>query len=249
MTLAGAPENYALINLATMGVMLAWIVIGRAPHTALSRHLLTGVLLLFMFYPLISGPQLLSITQDGVSRWIGFGAINLHAGMLVIPALSLVAARNEKIAAPVLLAALFGAFLQPDAASGFAILGAAIGIHHVTRDWKVGVTCIVAFFASIAMALKGEIGPQPFVERVLVDAGQFNPAIAVLLALSIAATFALIAFAIPFGRTPRYALAGTLFGFVVMAMMSTYPMPLVGYGAASIIGFGIALGLHRKDKA
>lgn len=248
MALAGAPSTYPLTNLVALAIMSGWILLGRAPHTAPSRHMLTAVLLLVMLFALVSGPYVLSITQDPVARWVTFGSLSLHAGMIAVPPLAVMAARNRQLAVPILLLALFAALLQPDAASGFAVLFAAVGIHHVTRDWKVGLVAIAAFVASIAMALRGEIAPQPFVERVLVDAAGQSIVLAAALAIALAVGFALVLFAIPFGRAPRFALAGALFGFIVMAQMSTYPMPLIGYGAAPIIGFGIALGLHRKEK-
>ncbi len=247
MVLVGAPQNYVLTNLIALAIMSLWILIGRAPHTSLSRHLATGLLLLVMLYPLYSGPYLLSIAQDPVARWIAFGPVSLHSGMVAIPPLVLLAARNQKLTAPILLVALFVVSLQPDAASGFALTFAAIGIHHVTRDWKVGAACIIAFLASIVMALRGEIAPQPFVERVLVDAAADSFLFAILLALSLVASFLLILFPVHMARAPRFALAGALFGFAIMALMSSYPTPLISYGVAPIIGFGIALGLHRKE--
>jgi len=87
--------------------------------------------------------------------------------------------------------------------------------------------------------------PQPFVERVLVEAAGTSVFLAIALALALAAGFALVLFAVPFDRAKRFALAGLYFGFAVIALMSSYPTPLIGYGAAPILGFGIALGLHR----
>ncbi len=114
-----------------------------------------------------------------------------------------------------------------------------------TQDWKVGAVAVLGFFASLLMAVRGEIPPQPFVERVLMDAAGHSVLLAIALALSLAASFALILFAIPFDRAKRFALAGLFFGFAVMALMAPYPTPLIGYGAAPILGFGLALGLHR----
>ena len=44
-------------------------------------------------------------------------------------------------------------------------------------------------------------------------------------------------------------LAGTLMGFAVMATLSHYPTPLIGYGAAPVIGYALALGLCRGTRA
>ena len=178
-------------------------------------------------------------------RWFPLGPLNLHTGMIAVPPLCVLAARNRVLAAPMLLAGVFAALLQPDAGSGFALTFAAVGLHHVTKDWKVGVVAIIGFFASIFMAVHGELPAQPFVERVLIDAAQQNIAWAMALAVALLASFLLVIFCIPFARDKRFALGGALFGFTAIAMMSYYPFPLMGYGAAPIIGFGLALGLHR----
>lgn len=242
MASAGAPAHYALANLAALAVALLWILFGRGPHTAASRHLLAVILIVLMLAPVLLGPELPSVTQHGVRRWLPLGPLAVHSGMLAAPALTILAARNRTFAAPLLLAGIGAALLQPDAGTGFALTFAAVGLHHVTKDWQVGCTAIAGFFASIAMSLRGELPAQDFVERVIVDAG---PAWGALLAASLAAGFALIVLAIPFDRAKRFALGGLLFGFAVIALMAPYPSPLIGYGVAPILGFGVALGLHR----
>lgn len=245
MAASGAPQHYWLTNLTALVLASVWIVSGRGPHTALSRHMLLAALLLLMLLPLGMSEPLRSVTGAEVRRWIPLGPVSLHAGMVAIPPLVMLAARNKPLAAPILLAALLLAFLQPDGASGFAVTFAAIGLHHVTRDWKVGAVAVVGFVAAIVMSLAGELPPQPFVERVLIDAAGQHIVLALVLAAALGAAFLLIVFLTPFTRATRFALAGAFFGFVVMAMMSHYPFPLVGYGAAPIAGFGLALGLHR----
>jgi len=245
MALGGAPAHYALTNLGALVVAAPWILSGRGPHTALSRHLMTGVLLFTLLTPLAVSPEMTSITGDTVRRWFPLGSLTLHTGMLATPGLCVLAARNRTLAAPILLAAVGLAWLQPDAATGFALTFAAVGLHHVTKDWKVGGVAAIGFLASINMALRGELPPQPFVERVLVEAAGTSVFLAIALALALAAGFALVLFAVPFDRAKRFALAGLYFGFAVIALMSSYPTPLIGYGAAPILGFGIALGLHR----
>ncbi|RJY08907.1 hypothetical protein D6201_05635 [Aurantiacibacter aquimixticola] len=244
MWLAGAPPHYALVNLGALVLVSPWVLFGRGPHTSLSRHLLAAAMLLVMLSPIWIGQELRSITGHTVTRWFPLGPLSLHTGMIAAPALVVLAARNRKFTAPILLAALLAAWLQPDAATGFALTIAAVGIHHVTKDWRVGVTAIIGFLASIEMAMRGEIPPQPFVERVLVDAMMPNVAAGMALLLALAASFALLLYAIPFDRTKRFALAALLLGFTVMSVMTSYPTPLIGYGAAPILGFGIALGLH-----
>ncbi len=245
MALAGAPSHYPLVNLAALALVGPWILFGRGPHTATSRHLLAIACVMLLLAPLAISPALTSITGDSVRRWFPLGPLAVHTGMLATPALGMLAARNRTLAAPLLLAGIGAAFLQPDAATGFALTLAAVGLHHVTKDWKVGLVAIVGFVASLMMAMRGELLPQPFVERVVVEAAGVSPFLALALGLSLVAAFVLVLLALPFDRAKRFTLAGLLFGFGITAMMSSYPAPLIGYGAAPILGFGIAFGLHR----
>ena len=245
MAASGAPAHYVLVNCGLLALALAWIAFGRGPHTAASRHMLFAVLIVLMLAAIAVGPQVEAITGGAVRRWFPLGPIALSTGMIAVPPLTVLAARNRRLAALILLAGVVAAFLQPDAASGFALTFAAVGIHHVTKDWKVGLVAILAFFASLRMSIIGELPSQPFVERVFIDAASQNLLLPVALLAALGASFALMLFAIPFERTKRFGLAGALFGFTAIAAMAPYPTPLIGYGAAPIIGFGLALGLHR----
>ncbi len=245
MALGEAPARYVITNIGALVIGCLWIVTGRGPHTATSRHLLAIATLLVLLAPLAISPEVRSTSGDQVLRWFPLGPLALHTGMLATPALVMLAARNRQLAAPILLAALAASFLQPDAATGFALTFAAVGLHHVTKDWKVGVVAAIGFFASIKMAMVGQLPPQPFVERVLVEAAGHSIVLALALAAAMIATFFLILFALPFDRAKRFTLAGLFFGFGMMALMANYPTPLIGYGAAPILGFGLAFGLHR----
>ena len=246
---AGAPRLYPLVNCTALALALCWIAFGRAPGTERGRHILAGALVALMLVPLASGPYLPSVTQDAVARWIPLGPVTLHAGAIAVPPLAVLAAQGGRTAAPVLFAGIAAAMFQPDAASGFALTFAAVGLHHAGQDWRVGMAAIAGFVASLLMAVSGELPPTPFVEGVLVDAARERLPAALALALALGAAFLLIALALPRPRPERLALAGALFGFGVIGLMSTYPSVLIGYGASPILGFGIALGLHRKIAA
>ncbi len=239
-----APAHFPLVNFGAFGIAAMWVWFGRGPHTATSRGVLFAALLVILLTPLVIGPEVRSITGDAVSRWLPLGPVALHTGMLVTPALAILAAHNTRFGPAMLVVAMLAVLFQPDAATGFALTFAAVGIHHVTRNWQFGLAAIIGFVASIAMALTGEVEAQPFVERVLSDAAQTSYIFAVLLAVALLASFCLLLFAVPLSRAARFALAGALFGFIIMALMSHYPMPLAGYGAAPILGFGLAMGLH-----
>ncbi|MEE3218199.1 MAG: hypothetical protein VX247_07875, partial [Pseudomonadota bacterium] len=180
---------------------------------------------------------------NGIARWLALGPVALHAGALALPALIVLAARDDDYAPPILLAALLAASLQPDAATGLAIMLAAVGLYNATRDWRLVPVAGIAFLASIIAGLRGELPAQPFVERVLVELAFHQPLAALGLGASLIAAFLLVAHALPAEMRVRHALAGSLFGFSLAAIVSNYPSVLIGYGAAPIIGYGLALAL------
>lgn len=244
MAAMGAPTSYLAVNAGALVLATAWILFGEAPRTAKPRRILMLVLLALLFVPLITGPHL-----NGIARWLPLGPFMLHAGALAFPALAVLAAREKDYVAPALLVALLAAFFQPDASLGFAVVFAAIGLHDTMRDWQLGLVVIVGFLASIMMALKGELPAQPYVERVLVDATMVNPLLGLALFVALAGGFVLILRTVPLDRHARFALAGSLFGFSLMAILSNYPSVLIGYGAAPILGYGFALGLIERTDA
>lgn len=234
----GAPASYWQTNLGAL--VLACALILFLPELAERQgRIVVGVLIVLLFAAAIAGPE-----YNGVQRWLALGQVRLNAGFLALPALAVLAAREPRHGALLLAAALVAALLMPDAGAGAAITFAAVGLHHVTRDWRMGLLVIAGFVLTIWMTLHGELPPAPFVEQVTAqyaEAGLVWPAV-VLLALALG--FALLLFALPLEAATRYALAGTLFGFAVMALMNTYPFPLVAYGAGPILGFGLALALR-----
>jgi hypothetical protein len=244
MAAMGAPLRYLAINAAALGLVLPWLLFGRMPVSVRTRRVLVLVLLALLFLPLLTGPHL-----NGMARWLPMGPFMLHAGALAFPALAVLAAREKDYAAPILLAALLAASFQPDAALGFAIVFAAVGLHDAMRDWQVGGVVIVGFLASIMAALRGELPAQPFAERVLVDAAMAQPLLALVLFAALAGGFVLMLKFVPLSRVARFALAGSLFGFSLMAVLSNYPSVLIGYGAAPILGYGFALGLIERADA
>jgi len=238
----GAPPGYLITNTAALALAAFWIVFGKVPHSALGRRILTLILLALLYMPLLTGPA-----ANGIARWIAAGPYLLNSGAFAFPALAVLAAQDEEYSAPILLAALYAGSLQPDAALGFAAVFAAIGLHDVTRDWRIGIVAIIGFLASIAMALQGELPPQMFVERIFAGLIGSMPFLALGLLAALAASFVLILFALPLDRASRFALAGSFFGFALMALLSHYPTILIGYGAAPILGYGLALSLVTRS--
>lgn len=240
--LMGAPSTFLLVN--AVALLLGLTIIALLPQldTLMTRRFVVSALLVLLVLPLLTGPYV-----NGIARWLPMGPFTLHAGMLAIPLLAALAALDEDYSAPILLAGILVAALQPDAASGLALTFAAMGIYNAKRDWKDGVVAGTGFFATLVMWVRGELPAQPFVERVLVDVAVVQPLAAFALLACLVASFLLILHALPALMAQRHALAGTLFGFSIAAVLSNYPSALIGYGAAPILGF--ALALSQVDRA
>ena len=130
---------------------------------ASSRSLLLALLAL----PLLTGPRL-----DGIARWIPAGPVTLHAGMLTLPALALLAAGDRARGPQVLLGAVLVSLLQPDAASALALASAAAGIARRGASAGSASSPSPALVAALAAALRGDLPPQPFVEHVIAEAAR-----------------------------------------------------------------------------
>ena len=235
MATGGAPSAYLIVNGAALALSALIVLIGLPPLGRRARIIAVAGLVALFALPLLTGPSM-----NGIARWLPIGPFILHAGMLTIPALVVLAARDDRLGPPALAAALLIALAQPDFASAFALIGGAIGAYQVRSDWRFGLVVIGGFFIAIAAALQGELPAVPFVERVIIDAVHTAPLMAALIALSLAGAVLIMLFGTGLPRIARYPTGMSLFGFWLAALMSNYPTPLAGYGAAAIIGFALA---------
>lgn len=242
LALFGAPQSYILINAAALLTGVVWAMIGWLPKADTLARGGTLALILILALTLRLGPE-----ADGITRWFALGSFTLHVGLLVIPTLAVLSARDDLLGPFVLLFALAIAAFQPDAASALALTGAAFGLALANFDRRAAAIGGVGLFVVAWTALMPNLAPQPFVERVLADLWSASPLAALALASSLIASLALILRA-PAPAPTRHALAGALAGFILAALLGDYPTPLIGYGAASIIGLGLALPAIRKEE-
>lgn len=233
-----APPAFLVVNGGALAAAIGWIAFAPGIISPTIRRAVIGVCLAALFLPLLTGPEV-----GGVARWLPLGPVTLHAGMLVLPMLVVLAGEEPDYAPGILSVALLAALLQPDMATGAALTVAGFGLYDATKDWRWGLFVAVAFTASLVAAIHGELPAQPFADRVTFLLAQTDPLAALGLALALLVGFALIAGAFPGREASRKALAGALFGFSFAGHVSNYPSALIGYGAAPILGFGLALGL------
>jgi len=240
---AGSPESYRIVNAAALAAATLWIVFAFAPTRLIHWRILAIAALFTLCLPFLTG-----LGINGVMRWISFGPVGLNSGMLAVPTLAVAAVHDREWGAWLLGAALLPLTAQPDAGAGLAVTFAAVGIHDRSKNWRYGIVCIAGFFLTISMALRGELPPQVFVERVVSDAAGESLVWALALFGALAAGFFTMLKGLGADPPTSYALAGALFGFAIMALVSHYPYPLIGYGAAPILGFGFALGLSESGQ-
>lgn len=234
-----APPQYAAVNAAALGLAGLWIALA-PPLASPARRVTIAAALVLLFLPLAIGPSL-----HGVARWVPLGSFQLHAGMVAIPVLAVLAAQEEEHTPALLSVALLAALLQPDLASGAALTLAALGLYDATKDWRYGGFAVVAFTASLVAAVRGELPAQPYADRVIFLLARTDPLAALGMLAALALSFYLMVGALPGRESSRKALGGALFGFSFAGLVSNYPSALVGYGASPILGFGLAIGLLR----
>ncbi|PZT92392.1 MAG: hypothetical protein DI637_00895 [Citromicrobium sp.] len=239
---AGAPPSYALTNGLALVCAEALVLTLRISMDSRRARVALWLGTMLLFVPLATGPSI-----NGIARWLPIGPVTLHAGMLTIPAIAVLSAHTGRAGIAAMLVALFAALVQPDAGSGMAICGAAIGLYVARPDWKSGSIAFLAFGASLSMFLRGELPPQRFVERILVDAAAHSVWHALAIMLAMVAAVCLLALPGDGTRSARYALAGSFAGFSIAALVSHYPYPLIGFGAAPILGYGVALAMLRPE--
>lgn len=233
-----APARLIAVNAGALAVGIMWVMFGRLPDGQKARLALAGGAALALFVPLLTGP----IVGD-VARWLPAGPVSLHSGALILPLITVIAAR-ERAWGPALLALAGGALaLQPDAASllGLGLASAVLAI--MSRSLAHASVSVAALGLGVATFGAGTLEPQVFTEGVLEQVWHSAPLFALVLGgLLFLAPAWLLARSSLVPRREGAALAALLCGLGIAAVLAPFPFPLIGYGAAPILGFALALG-------
>ncbi|MCP9222889.1 hypothetical protein MKP08_09035 [Erythrobacter sp. LQ02-29] len=239
----GAPRQYIAVNAVALAISLAAALWLRPPHGAMMRRGLFAFLLLLLFLPLASGPHL-----DGISRWLPLGPVTLHAGGLALPALLVLMTRERLLLLVGAPLALLAAILQPDAALALSLALGVGAIGMVGRETSLALFGVAGIVAAVVLRLSDTLEPQMFVEHVFATAAAQS--LVWVLVLAAAAIVGLVALlTAPVEKLPRLALAASFGGLVLASLIGPYPTALIGYGAAPILGYGLALGLLGQTRS
>ncbi|MFO6447668.1 hypothetical protein ACLBKU_11035 [Erythrobacter sp. NE805] len=232
----GAPARLIAVNAGALVLAMALVLWGRLPSRPELRERIAAGAAVMLFVPLLTGPEL-----GGVSRWLPLGPVSLHSGALLLPLIVVIAASAPQFGPLLLAAAGAGLAIQPDAASLGAYVAACAVLAVLRRDPVLASLAALASVHAVSTFDEGKLAPQLYTEGVLAHVAQTSLPAAVALGLLLFAAPLLILAA----RSPRAesaALAALLAGFGAMAMLGPFPFPLIGHGAAPILGFGLALG-------
>lgn len=237
MAWSGAPSTWLAINAGALFLAMTlalWLPLPRGENGQLA--LVAGAVVL-LGLTLLGGAEV-----NGVRRWLALGPLRLHTGYLVLPLVVTLADRlPAKRAAIILFAAVLASALQPDRATSMALL-AAIAVMIVRRPQMPLAATMAAALTGAVVTLDQSDPLQPvrFVEAVQADALAAQPVFGVLLVLLTFAPLLLL-----YRGRPAQPLVAFMLIAGLMAFAGPYPSILIGYGAAPILGFGLALAALR----
>lgn len=237
----GAPAGWLAVQ-AGAGVIALALFLPPA-RQKFPRHA-TALLLVTPFVMLAT--LLFDNGLDGVHRWLSVGPIKLHIGLLLLPILVALHARGDgRYSSLSLIACAAVIGLQPDLGMALGLTLALFTITLIRRDRQDWLT-LAASTAALVLCLVSPDPLQPvaMVEHVLIDSWQWavwTGPLALIGALVLPVTLLWRACTGPALRLPAVSLAGLWLGLLLASLIGHFPVPLLGYGASAVIGWGLAL--------
>ncbi|MCY1645543.1 FtsW/RodA/SpoVE family cell cycle protein [Caulobacter sp. SL161] len=245
---AGAPRNALIVQALAAGLATGLaLVVGWLWRRARWRlWVLMAACGLSLVLTLMNG-----VSLEGAKRWVALGPVQLHTASIALPFAAFAFARGfgDRRVAPI--AALIALLLlyQHDAASSLAwalALAAAALVERPRQAIPWACVAIAGLLAYGAWVEPDTLPAVPYVEGLLDQTFAANPVLGVLaglLMISLPAPFLLVARARPGRRAEALALAALWTGWIAGNLFGNYPAPVLGYGAAPILAWGLSLGL------
>jgi hypothetical protein len=206
---------------------------------------------------LVLASTLLFPGQNGVRRWVLLGPIRIHVASIVLPLQLIVVnfdwRRRYRWAAPLVTLVVAGLLTaQPDAAqtTAFTVAVSVTALSHPS-SWAGRVQCMtLIFLVAVAWARRDSLHPVRHVEGIVVLAYGVSTLCGVI------AVAAVTLLPLPFlaawwefrarGWSNDREIALALFAYFTTAALasatSRFPVPMLGYGAAPIIGYFAGIG-------
>lgn len=254
ITVAGAGRN--ALEMQTLAAVIALglaLGVARFWRKAGWRYwLLIAACALALVWTLMTGAAL-----EGAKRWLALGPVQLHTASLVLPLAVWAVARGfeDRRVAPLAAGLSFALLYQHDAASSLAwalAIGVATVIQRPRQLLPWAVVAAAAVFAYAAWTEPDTLPAVPYVEGLLAANFATTPVIGALTAIlmfSLPAPFLLVAASRPERRAEALALAALWAGWIFGNLFGNYPAPVLGYGAAPILAWGLSIGLVFAEPA
>lgn len=244
LVMLGAPPRMPIVNSAALliGVVgTALLAFGRRAG-ATGR---AGDIALLVASALLPLTAMIGPGETGVARWLVIGGLTIQPSLIVVPLVAVgIALRPSSSRAAGAAIAALGLAMQPDPGAA-AMLLAGVAAPLLLKDRRHAIDLAGAVAAAIGLAVAQwrtvALPPVPFVEQVIPDAfaAGLLPA---LLAIAAALLMLVPAIARPL-RAPHLAFAGLWIAALGMALVGSYPTPVVGFGGSGVLGFVLGAGL------
>jgi cell division protein FtsW (lipid II flippase) len=249
---AGGPRNALIVQglSAVLALGLA-LLVGRFWRRARWRlWVLMAACGLALVLTLMNG-----VSLEGARRWLALGPIQLHTASIALPFAAWAFAKGfgDRRVAPIAGLVALLLLYQHDAASSlaFALALAAATLVERPRQLTPWACAVIGGLLAYAAWVEPDTLPAvPYVEGLLANTMKANPALGVaagVLMISLPAPFLALARALPERRAEALALAALWTGWIAGNLFGNYPAPVLGYGAAPILAWGLSLGLALGD--
>lgn len=185
----------------------------------------------------IAGPE-----QEGVSRWIGAGPVQLNAAALVLP-VAIAAFSTSRAWIAALCFIVIGAVIsrQPDISQLAGLCVAGVVLFASAFGWKGALAALAIGGALVAycMTQPDPLLPVAHVEGILQLAfGQSEiNGIAMTAALGLTVVSPLLLLRSADLRWKALALSGYFAATAVAPLFGAYPVPIAGYGLSFVVGW------------
>ena len=228
MALGGAPDRWLLMQATVLAA--GSLLVALSPRVAIPGKPLGIVLVCLLFLPLLLGPEI-----NGQKRWIGAGPVMLTTALLCLPALSVLLARFRRswLVGPLVLIFLAGV-VQTDGSILIALAFVIVALGGRNLVALVGGALILAL--GFLVAVRDSMESVTFVEGIFQQSAATAPCVFIML--------------VPEAPdTEKRSLVACMAGLIAASLIAPFPTPLIGYGAASILGLSLALVILGRDPA
>lgn len=256
MEIGAAPRALILQQafVAVLGFAAALAAIGfsRRRHHAAPNMPVLAALALILFVPLLVE------ASAEAARWLSVPGFRLYLAPLVLPpflilwsrtlALGSLAPKASTLFAVLAASALFA---QPDAAQSTAFAAAAVPLLWRTEflaRLRLPAVAVFAALAAAAWTVKDPMSPVPYVEGVFLLAAETSALLFALAAVAAALPAAALAWSARSARSSGLLAVALYYGaLLLLAPAQVTPVPLLGFGAAPVLGYFIMASLASRE--